>query len=456
MKSNHKLLFLFVILWSCKAESQTESADILITNINIIDVRSGAILDSKSLLISEGKITKILDDQGSVTADQVIDGAGRYVLPGLAEMHAHIPSPQWGRDITDETLFLYLSQGVTTIRGMLGHPTHLELREKALKNEILSPRIFTSSPSVNGNSVSTKEEARTKVAQYQEAGYDFLKLHPGLQRDVFDEIVKVANEVGIPYAGHVSTDVGIRRAIESGYASVDHIDGFLEGLVPEAANVDPAQNGFFGFSFTELADEGLMAELVQFSKEKKVWIVPTQTLFERWFSPIPATDLAAEPEMKYMPKTTVDQWVANKERLINDPDFTEAKWKKYDQLRNQLILELHQNGQGILLGSDAPQVFNVPGFSIYHELQAMVDAGLTSLEALQTGTINPARFFDMQGAFGEIKEGASADLMLLVDNPLENLEAVRNPSGVMVRGQWLSKEVIEKRMAEIAERAGKI
>lgn len=452
------LIPLIILITSCQAQSP-ERIDATVTaikNVNVIDVRTGEILKNMHVMVKEGIISEIKEGEIDFGEATIIHGSGMYLMPGLAEMHAHIPSPQWGRDNTDETLFLYLSNGVTAIRGMLGHPAHLELREQALKNEILSPRIFTSSPSVNGNSVKSKEEAIEKVTQFKNDGFDFLKIHPGLTREVFDQVVQTANEVGIGFSGHVPVDVGIRHAMNSGYSSIDHVDGFIEGMVPESAEVDPSQNGFFGYNFTDLADQALTDELVAMTKANEVWVVPTQSLFDRWFSPEEAEVLAKAPEMKYMPKSTLDQWVNSKKGLISNPDYSADQWERFNTIRRSLIRALQENGHGLILGSDAPQVFNVPGFSIHHELQGMIEAGITPLQAIQAGTINAAKFFNMEGEFGEVKAGASADLILLKNNPLDDISNLRNPIGVMVRGQWLNKETIEKRLKEVAERAKNI
>ncbi|MEM8965611.1 MAG: amidohydrolase family protein [Bacteroidota bacterium] len=451
----YRLLTLGLLLAACNSAPSQEAIPndaTVISNVNIINVRDGSIDENKSIVISNGQISQILDKKPKPPdgANQ-INGKGKYLMPGLAEMHAHIPSPEWGRNRTEETLFLYLSNGVTTIRGMLGHPVHLELREQAKQNEILSPRIFTSSPSLNGNTVPTPEEAREKVTAYQQDGYDFLKIHPGIPLDAFDELVKTANEVGINFAGHVPVDVGIRHALESGYASVDHVDGFLEGLVPESAHVQPDQNGFFGYNFTDLADESKIDELVQMTHEYNVWVVPTQSLFDRWFSPENANALARASEMQYMPASTIENWVSSKQNLVNNDGYSADQWETFNIIRQKLIYQLHHNGHGLLLGSDAPQVFNVPGFSIHHELRGMLDAGLTPLEAIQIGTLNPAKYFGMEGEFGEVIPGASADLILLNANPLDNIEALQGKTGVMVRGRWLSQEEIDRRLSEIAK-----
>ena len=454
MRNQFLYLLLLASIVSCNAKngSRALTADqTVFAEVNIVDVRSGAISPAH-VIVKENIIEQILSLEEDIdfAKAKVIDGKGNYLLPGLAEMHAHIPDKSWDDPLVQETLFLYLSNGITTIRGMLGNEVHLPLREKAANQEILSPRIFTSSPSLNGNTVTTPEEAQEKVKNYAEAGYDFLKLHPGIRKHVFDSLVAAANKYGIPFAGHVSNLVGIRHALKNGYQTIDHVDGFIEGLVPKEAGVNPTENGFFGFNFTELANPNTIPELVELSKKNEVWVVPTQSLFERWFSPIPAEILVDQEEMQYMSPKTRENWVKSKKNLTTGDNFNETKWKQFNQIRYQLIKALHEDGQGLLLGSDAPQVFNVPGFSIHHEIKGMLAAGLRPLEILQIGTLNPAQYFD--GNFGAIEEGMEADLILLKANPLEDLNHLKNPLGVMARGQWISEETIKEKLKQIAEK----
>ncbi len=450
------LLITALIVISCSSSQEKISATAtLITDVHIIDVRNGTIQENRQVVIDSGKIKSITETVSNPEGyTNIISGKGNYLMPGLAEMHAHIPSPNTSQERIEETLFLYLSNGITTVRGMLGHPSHLVLREKAQSGELLSPRIFTSSPSLNGNSIKTNEEAIAKVTAYQKAGYDFLKIHPGIQKEVFDTAVKTANEVEISFAGHVPVAVGIKHALESKYASIDHVDGFLEGLVPASENVNPLENGFFGFNFTPLADTSNIDALVQLAKENEVWIVATQSLYERWFAPVDADTLLAAPEMKYMPASTLKNWKERKNEYTGpEANFNVVQWEKFISIRKELILKLQENGHGMLLGSDAPQLFNVPGFSIHHEIQGMARAGLTSLQIIQSGTIHPATYFEMEDVFGEVKEGMVADMILLNGNPLEDLEALKKITGVLVKGTWLSKEAIDKKLAEIATHA---
>lgn len=428
---------------------------ILIANAHVIDVRDGSILERRQVVVDSGRIQSITASIATPEAyTRVIDANGKYLLPGLAEMHAHIPSPPTSRERLEETLFLYLSNGVTTIRGMLGHPSHLVLKKEVEAGTVLGPRIFTSSPSLNGNTASTARVADSLVRRYASEGYDFLKIHPGIPLEPFDALVAAANEMGIRFSGHVPVAVGIRHALESEYASIDHVDGFLEGLVPESAGVDPSANGFFGYQFTPLADPSKIGELVTMAREHEVWIVPTQSLFERWFAPIAADSLLQQPEMKYMPASTLESWRDIKSETTGpDTGFSEARWEQFIGLRRQLIKALQEEGHGMLLGSDAPQLFNVPGFSIHHEIAGMQRAGLTPLQILQSGTINPARFFGMETTFGSINEGKSADMLLLNANPMEDPGALKKLQGVMVRGIWMDREFISKKLTEIARHA---
>jgi hypothetical protein len=315
---------------------------------------------------------------------------------------------------------------------------------------VLGPRIITSGPSFNGNSVPTGESAVSLVREQKEMGYDFMKLHPGIKLAVFDSMVAAAKAEGFGYSGHVSVFVGIRHALESGYGTVDHVDGYVEGLVPDSLGLDPESNGFFGVDWVPYADMSLMDELVRKTLDNKVAIVPTQSLFDRWISTKSADELLAEPEMIYMAPQTRANWKRSKESFLSGPTFSAANADKLNEIRKVLIKKLHGAGVPIILGSDAPQVFNVPGFSAHPELKSMIDCGLTPYEALKAGTVNSAVFFNQKGKFGEVSEGASADLVLLKANPLEDISNMKKIQWVMVRGKLLDRPFIDGELAKIA------
>jgi imidazolonepropionase-like amidohydrolase len=418
-------------------------------NVTVITMQGQESISGQSVIIEDGIIQDITpaDTYTPAAGTTVIDCSGKYLAPGWAEMHAHIPTPSDGDDANvRETLFLYLANGITTIRGMLGDSYHLELKKKVEEEEFPSPRIYTSSPSLNGNSIATMEEARQKVTQYEADGYDFLKVHPGIKREVFDEMVRTANEVGISFSGHVPADVGIRHAIASKYASIDHLDGYVEGIAPEERR---NEGGFFGVLLHDELDESLIEELVSTTKEAGIAIVPTQTLMTRWLAPGSAEAMVNEPEMKYIPGSLRYTWRQSKERMLDNLDVPYDGYQKFIEVRESILKHMLDAGVVILLGSDAPQVANVPGFSIHHEMQDMIDAGLTPYEVLHSGTVAVANFFD-RSDFGTIAKGKIADLVLLSSNPLDDIGNTQEIDGVMYRGNWISKQVIDSKLNEIA------
>lgn len=416
--------------------------EIVFTSVNVVPMDTETILANQMVLVKDGKVSAVGKKLKYSKRARVIDGKGKYLIPGLAEMHAHVP-PNDNLEAHKEVLFLFAANGITTIRGMLGHPSHISLRGKINSGEVLGPRFYTTGPSFNGLSVKTPERGAEMVREQKAAGYDYLKLHPGLTKETFPAIAAVAKEVGIPFAGHVSFGVGVWRAIDAGYSSIDHLDGFVEALVPGIETMTDQQAGLFGMFVADRADESGIPKLMQELKAKNIWVVPTQSLADRWFAPnYTGDDFLKDPDSKYMSKQTVTQWIDSKKNLMANPQYDATKINNFINLRRRLILACQQNGVGLLLGCDAPQVFNVPGFSTHNELKYLVDAGLTPYQALRTGTVNVGQYLNLPDV-GIIKPGAVADLILIDGNPLADVTHTKKISGVMLRGQWLSKAEIE-------------
>jgi imidazolonepropionase-like amidohydrolase len=264
----------------------------------------------------------------------------------------------------------------------------------------------------------------------------------------FPAIVSTAKEVGIPFVGHVSFKVGIWNAINAGYSSIDHLDGFIEGLIPGIEDMEE-EAGLFAIFIADRADETKIPKLMQELKEHNIWVVPTQSLAERWFSPDFTPEVfLKDPSVKYMKKSAIDQWVNSKKDLVADADYNPGKVKEFIKLRRRLIKACQDHGVNMLLGCDAPQVFNVPGFSTHNELEYMVLAGLTPYQALKTGTVNVASYLSMENA-GIIKVGTVGDLVLLSGNPLANIRETQNIEGVMVDGRWMSREYMDAELKKL-------
>ena len=437
---------------SCNSQSSVSPAgkQIVFHSVNVIPMDKERVLSNQDVVVKDGKIVAI-GDAGKIKSDKdaiIVDGQGKYLIPGLAEMHAHVP-PVDDIEPMKNVLLLFAVNGITTIRGMLGHPRHIELRAKIQSGEILGPHFYTSGPSFNGNSVKSTEAAETMVVEQKKAGYDFFKLHPGLSKENFLAIAKKAKELNMRFAGHVSYDVGVWLAINEGYASIDHLDGFVEALVPGVENIKESGRGLFGLFIAKKADTTKIAALTTALRDHHVWVVPTQALAERWFTPLKSAEaFSKDPEMIYMSQKTLSNWIDGKNSLMKGSAYDSASVIALIDLRRKLIYACQKNGVGILSGSDAPQVFDVPGFSLHQELQYMVAAGLTPYEALVTSTVNVAEYFNLPDA-GTIKEGNVSDLVLLNGNPLSDISQTQNIQGVVIGKRWLPKQDIDSTLNQL-------
>lgn len=438
--------FLFFLLVSANVYSQGpgvyQDKTVVFSSVNVLPMDKEEVLRNYHVVVKNGRIT----DMGPATKVQipagamVIDGKGKYLLPGLSEMHAHVPQVE---DLAPmkEVLMLYLANGITNIRGMLGSPKHLELRDKIRSGEILGPHFITSGPSFSGQSVRSPERGIEMVREQKKAGYDFLKLHPGLTKATFPGIARTAKEAGIPIAGHVSFNVGVWAAIEAGYATIDHLDGFIEALTPGIDTMAAQETGLFGTRIAYKADRSKIPGLVKALKENNISVVPTEALAERWLAPEGAEKFEHDPDLKYIVPGERERWLQVKRSFNNDPGFNIAHAKAFVDLRHELLRACGKGGVNLLLGSDAPQILNVPGFSIHHELKYLTDAGLTPYEALRTGTVNVAKFLGKKNA-GAVRKGFDSDLVLLGGNPLQNISNTRKIEAVMIGTNLLSKEFI--------------
>ncbi len=438
-------LVLFVCLATSNAQQVVEKdREVVFKSVNVIPMDREQVLQNQVVVMKNGKIQSVSDPKKAKYRKNalVIDAAGRYLMPGLAEMHAHVP-PIDDLEPMKDVLRLFAANGVTTIRGMLGHPKHLELRTMINNGELISPRFYTSGPALHGESVKTQDDAVRMVKEEKQAGYDFLKILPGLTKDNFDAMARTAHEQNIPFAGHVSYQVGVWKAIEAKQQTIDHMDAFVEGLVRGIEKISEDETGLFGMFIADKADTTRIPKLMKALRDNNVWVVPTQALADRWFTPErTAESFRGDPEMKYMDSKTLDNWVKAKTNLESDPKYEKEKLANYIKLRRKLIYECNRNGVGLLLGSDAPQIFNVPGMSTHHELQYLVDAGLTPYEALKTGTINVGVFYN-KPEMGVIRQGANADVVLLNGNPLENIANTQKIQGVLVGNKWLDRASLD-------------
>ena len=403
-------------------------------NVTVLPMDREGVLADQTVVVRDGRIAEV----GPAARVRVpagalrVDGRGRYLMPGLAEMHGHLPNPNAGAAITETVLFLYVANGVTVVRGMQGNTDHLDLKRRVAAGEVLGPRLFVPGPQLSGNSVPTADSGRRLVEAQQAAGFDHVKIQEGLARDVYDTIVATAKRVGIAFAGHVPNAVGVPHALASGQKSIDHLDNYVETV-----------------GGPDSADDARIGQVVAATCAAGTWTVPTLALWEVFLGTDDPAVLGTRPELQYVPP----QWRANWAQQVGQMRQNAAPGgggAATIALRRRILKALQDAGCPIALGTDSPQLFSVPGFSIHREMAAMAAAGLTPQQILTAGTRNVARYYGAEREFGTVTVGRRADLLLLEANPLSDLANVARRAGVMVNGRWLPEADIQARLTRIA------
>ncbi len=429
------LVLIASLATTCAQQTWTEWT--AFENVSVIPMNGERVLSEQTVIVRGDRIVAL----GPSSILPIPEGArripasGQFLIPGMAEMHGHIPTGHASREFVDSVLFLYLSNGITTVRGMLGGPGQLEMRQEASKPEIWSPTLYLAGPSFSGNSISTPQEAVGRVMHQKEEGWDLLKVHPGLTLQEYDAMARTATAEGIPFGGHVPAEVGIDHALESGQLTIDHLDGYIERL-----------KGAEG----EIPETDLI-EISRKTRSRGAWVVPTMALWETVIGGADLERMKSYPELKYLPRQMVDRWIeAYSERRPAGEQAEQVRWVVMN--RRRLLKQMSDTGVGILFGTDAPQMFSVPGFSLHRETRIMLDAGLTPYQILRSATRNVGEYFSDKDAFGTVSVGNRADLVLLKANPLADIADLSRISGVMVRGRWLSRSDIDRKLTEIARR----
>jgi inosine-uridine nucleoside N-ribohydrolase len=271
---------------------------IAFVGLNVIPMDRERVIERQTVMVQDGSITAIgRVDQTQLPDDVVrVEGEGRYLMPGLAGMHGHLPGDD--RQYAEDVLFLYVSNGVTLVRGMAGHPSHLELRDRVARGELIGPTIFAAGPSFGGNNAATAEAAERLAREQRAAGYDLLKV-AGPSHEGYQAMARTSHELGIPLAGHIPADVGIEGALAARQASVDHLDRYVEYRVRDDASTAGRSLGFFGSGLVDLVDTGKIPGIVAATRDSGVWNVPTLSLVENLAVPTAPEELIQAPGMRY-------------------------------------------------------------------------------------------------------------------------------------------------------------
>jgi imidazolonepropionase-like amidohydrolase len=412
---------------------------------------SEQVLDGQTVLVDGDRITWMgsAADAQLPAGAQRVDGRGKFLMPGLADMHCH-PYAQ-------DDLLLLVAHGVTTIRNLQGMPRHVLWRQRVEAGELLGPTIFVSGPIVdgrpprsNGNfSVVTKEEAIAAVEYTKQGGYDCVKVYDQLSPEAYRWIVEAARERDLPVDGHIPFSVGLHDVLAAGQRSIEHLYGYPQALQPASRPAetphDLGQLRSWLFDMAQHAEVERIPELAEATRAAGTWNCATLIVRERWC--VDKAVLAGQPELRYLAPSEaaeaqyfIAHYPSEPERF-SVPEFNAA-----------VLRGLHAAGAGILVGTDAGVPGMVYGPSAHEELGYFVKAGLSTFDTLRAATTAPAAFVGQAGEFGEVRVGARADLLLLDANPLADITNTTRQAGVMVRGRWLPKAEIDELLDDLAAR----
>lgn len=422
-----------------RKEKASETRAFAFVNVNVVQMDKEQITKEQTVIVRGEKIVQIGPASKTKIPEDAerIDGSGKYLMPGLVDMHVHL------RDYTDEDmaalLQLYVANGVTTVVNLSGIPRHLKLREKTAEGTLFGPTIYTSGPYISattGTSPSPEEVERAVIDQ-KRAGYDLIKIHGDFTREAYRKLFEIARREGRLVIGHAPRNLGIEVMIEEKQDAVAHAEEYIYDENSSTRNI------------AEL--EPRIPMIAQATARAGTWLVPNLTAYKN--IGLQVADLNAvlnRPEMKYMPPRTVEVWGETTNPYMRFKSLNLGRfWAQY-RLLESLTKGFRDAGVRVLAGTDAMNPSVVPGFSLHDELRDLVAAGLTPYEALRAATANPAEFLRASNEFGSVSPGRRADLILLEANPHTDVRNAAKRLGVMLRGRWCPESELRERLEKQA------
>ena len=460
--------FFFAVTFVFTALAATVSAQtVAFTNVNVIPMDRERVLANQTVVIKNGLIVEIGNAKKvKLSRDAVrIDGTGKYLIPGLVDMHTHLlsDSDEFPDSIGPHELRVMVANGVTTVRFMIGTPELLALRGRSANREIEAPTIFVASPHLTGREqgndfvVNTPEEAREAVRRSKAAGYDFIKVTTFIKPEVYEAAVDEAAKQNIRVVGHAdSRFVGVERAWKA-KQQIEHLDGYMELLLRDDAPMRGSVSDIYiynpdNWKSFDYIDESKIPEVARKTVAANPFVDPTQHFMKNTFGRLRTEDeIRKQPDFRFYPPKVQQQWLDfyKKNRFINTvPLEKRARWVA---LREKLIKAIYDAGGRIMTGSDTPEFLWLYGFGMHHELKALKDAGLSSYAVLEAATKNPSMFLGTSNSVGTIEKGKRADLILLNANPLDDISATENRAGVMLKGKWHEQQELNRWLDEAAQ-----
>ncbi|MEJ3653132.1 amidohydrolase family protein [Actinomycetes bacterium KLBMP 9759] len=450
------------------------AGEIAITGVTVVDA-SGPPRPGSTVLVSGDRITGVGPDVMAPPGARVVDGAGKYLIPGLVDAHVH--------SVPLERIFpaLYLVHGVTTVREMGGNPAAAAFRDRVATGSAFGPRSQVASTIIDGSpslwegigppflSVAGAAQARAAVREQKAAGADFIKIYTRLGRQEFDAIAAESRAAGIPFLGHVPDGLPIGDASDAGMRTIEHLWQFWyatsrdELRLRRAVAGTPIGPGEYGGWYAKMhAVEYAAARSVDpdrqaalFERLARNGTFATPTLSQHRIADIPSAARRDDPAHRYLPAAYLEGW-ATQLRLVYQQGRTPAHDRERRELfdrRLDLVPALAAAGVPLLAGTDTGTAYLMPGAALHDELALLVRAGLTPLQALRAATLEPARYLGLEHEQGTIERGKVADLVLLDADPLRDITATARISAVVARGCLLDAPMRQRMLDDVAAAA---
>ncbi|RDC60609.1 Enamidase [Alteripontixanthobacter maritimus] len=444
-----RLIQIIVFFLMLAFASSLKAEPIAFDNVSIITMNDRDIIDSGHVITSGGRITAVAEGQlPDDFAGRRIDGAGAFLMPGLADMHVHYYADDMGP--------LYLANSTTFVRNLTGSVATIRRDEAARNGALLAPRVFTSAPIIDWGKpslrdffirVESTDQAVGAVRAQGRAGFDAVKLYEGLPSETFRAAVAEARTQGMRVFSHVPRAMTVQDVLALKVDSIEHLDGYARALLQDGFTTDAERPAPIMWANS---DREKFAALIAETVNAGTWNVPTFAITYGRINSADPDAYFARAEAVYLPMWA-DYWANMAASFAGNQPYYEAQLRK----KGAFVRALYEAGAGVLIGTDGPNPFVTPGFAIHDELEGFAKAGFTNTEILRIATVDAARFMGQEGRMGVISENAQADLVLLRADPHVDLAVLREPLGAMVAGNWHDRAAIDAGLAARVQRLQK-
>ena len=415
-------------------------------NVNVIPMDTETILENQRVIVSDGKIVSIepSDSDAPFQIKHIIDASGKYLIPGLSEMHYHWRDNNWP---IENDFKLLIANGITTTRNMAEYDgqDHISIRERTNNNEILAPNYYTTGPYLQGNMLKTFDDVVKIVREHKLKGYDFLKIGDGdnIPKEIYLKLLEEAEKNQIAVIGHGQHQLPLEYSLRM--KSIEHVEEFIYIF----------NNGNFKFLNN---DETFLNNAAKKIKTSGVYVAPTLIIFNmilQYLDDGKFAKLKASVEGNYLSPAEFEKWLTEKNHYRadfknNDLGGVDAftLFNNYYEWMKKFTKILYENDVPLLTGTDTFGMV-VPGFSLHKEFEFLQDVGMSPYHILKASTINSARYLNTFSMEGTISGGKNANLVLLKKNPLENIKNTATIEGVMLKGKWLDKSELNTLLKEV-------